>query len=348
MQQHKISAEMIEGAVSVEEGEGWLRPWRLPHTAQKLFPSTGTRETIVNDSGMSSGVRLRFATNSRNVKLNFCELTEKTTSFELSSPRKFDLRIVETGFCNTQEVTSEKTSAMFDNLPEGEKVIEIWMPHKGHSVQLSGVDVDDNASFSLNKNAGLKWITYGSSITHCYYSESPSMIWPSIVAREKNFNLRSLGFGAQCHLDPMVAKVIRDLPADFISLKIGINIYAQSFSPRTYMSSIIGFIETLREKHIETPIAVISSVICPKYEGEKDEKNIHGFTLEDMRLQTLEAVRLVQDCRKDENLYFFSGKELLENKPEYFCVDDLHPNAEGDKVIAKNFMEKVLPNIKFK
>ena len=57
-----------------------------------------------------------------------------------------------------------------------------------------------------------------------------------VVARDQNFNLTCLGYGGQCHLDSMVARMIRDLPANFISMCLGINIQgASSLGPRAFV-----------------------------------------------------------------------------------------------------------------
>ncbi len=62
----------FEGAVSVEQGDGWVRPWRLPHTKRLLFSTPD--DALVNCAGMPSAVRLRFRTDSENVKLGVVPL----------------------------------------------------------------------------------------------------------------------------------------------------------------------------------------------------------------------------------------------------------------------------------
>ena len=79
----------------------------------------------------------------------------------------------------------------------------------------------------------------------------------------------------------MVARMMRDMPADFLSMKVGINIYGSgSLSERTFQSAIIGFVQIVREKHPETPFVVISPIFSSFRETTR---NAVGFTLEDMR-----------------------------------------------------------------
>ena len=44
------------------------------------------------------------------------------------------------------------------------------------------------------------------------------------MATAAGVELTSFGFGGQCQLDPFMGRVIRDQPADVVSLKVGINL----------------------------------------------------------------------------------------------------------------------------
>ena len=97
------------------------------------------------------------------------------------------------------------------------------------------------------------------SITPRRETEVPSETWPALVARQHGWDCVSLGFAGECHLDPVAARTIRDLPARLISLCLGINIYGgETFSGRTLPGQIEAFISTVREGHPKTPIVVIT------------------------------------------------------------------------------------------
>jgi len=138
------------------------------------------------------------------------------------------------------------------------------------------------------KDSRAKWITYGSSITHCAGANSPARAWPAWVARKHDLNLTCLGFGGNCHMEPMLARLIRDMPADFVSLKVGINIYtAGSLSARSFQSALIGFVQIIRENHPHIPLAVISPITSPSREKRPGKG---GLSLEMMRDHLREAV----------------------------------------------------------
>src|SRR5205085_2030551 len=86
-----------------------------------------------------------------------------------------------------------------------------------------------------------------------------------------------LGLAGQCHLDQFTARTIRDLPADVLSLKTGINnVNGDTLRLRTYGPALHGFLDTVREGHPDTPFMVISPILCPAHEdapGPTDSTN---------------------------------------------------------------------------
>ena len=173
-------------------------------------------------------------------------------------------------------------------------------------------------------------------------AESPSQTWPAIVARAHDLNLTCLGYGGQCHLDPMIAMMIRDLPADLITLKVGINICGQStLTPRTFRPALIGFVRTLREGHPETPLAVISSIYAFKRETDH---NAVGFNVAEMRAETEDAVTRLRNAG-DSRIRYFDGLTLYGPEYGHLMPDNLHPNAQGYKELAQRMTEVVMPQL---
>ena len=225
----------------------------------------------------------------------------------------------------------------FNNLPAGEKRIELWLPQFGE-FNLRTLAIDENASLAAHTDSRPRWITYGSSITQCRTAASPTQTWPAIVARKRDFNLTCLGFGGQCHLEPMVARLIRDLPADYLSICVGINIYgAGSLSPRTFRAAIIGFVQIVREKHPATPFAVMSPIYSPPREHVL---NAVGFSLQAMRDEVSAAVDALQTAG-DANLYYVNGLDLFGEAYTHLLPDELHPNAEGYQIMGERFTQRV-------
>lgn len=316
-----------EGAVSVQFEDGWAMPWRLPYRDARLFPPEG-----LSGKGMiPAGVRLTFRSETRSIRLRTGP-TEAEGQLDLYCDRIFQQRVA---------LGPNAAELAFDDLSAGEKTIEIYLPVTT-SFRLTGLMLDDSATLSKAEDHRKRWITYGSSISQCGGAESPSQTWPAIVSRAKNLHLTSLGYGGNAHAEPMVARMIRGLPADYLSFCFGINIQGgATLGPRTFQAAVIGFIQIAREKHPKTPMAICSPIISPPRETTD---NIVGLSLTKMRDQIREAVAIMQE-RGDDQIHYIDGLKLFGPEEVKYLPDQTHPNAEGYKVLARRFEAEVMPKL---
>ena len=306
-----------QGAVSLQKTEDWIMPWRTPHSAHVLFP-----DPLLERSAMPAGVRISFRSNTTQISGSIVPQNESGM---------LDL------CCDGELIDSidlkQKDSFAFTDLANGEKLIELWLPQFG-KFQLRGLEIDDTATLEPFIDTRPRWITYGSSITQCRAAASPTQTWPGVVARTQGLNLTCLGYGGQCHLDPMVARMIRDLPADYISMCLGINIQgASSLGPRAFRPAIIGAVQIVREKHPDIPIVLMSPICCPPRE---ENPNTVGFHLKRMREEVQAAVEALQ-THGDKHLHYVDGLSVFGPDFVHLLPDDLHPDAEGYRVMGKNF-----------
>ena len=71
-----------------------------------------------------------------------------------------------------------------------------------------GLEIDDGSVLSADEDNRLKWVVYGSSITMGRQAVNGASTWPGIAARKMDLNLTNLGFGGECHVDPLISDVI--------------------------------------------------------------------------------------------------------------------------------------------
>lgn len=315
------------GAVSLEACDGWVQPWRIPHEQRALFPPDALRER----AAMGAGVRLAFRTTSTTIR-GVLALTGESSSVDLCMNKVL---------CESIPLAGKDTFE-FTGLPDVDRLVELWLPQTGR-FRLLGLDLDDGASVEPHTAAAdMRWTTYGSSITQCAAAESPALTWPALVARGRELNLTCLGFGGQCHLDPMIARVIRDTPADVITICAGINIQGgASLNPRSFQPAIIGSVRAIREKHPTIPIGLISPIFSAPRETKP---NAVGFSLEGMRGEVEAAVEALRSCG-DNNVHYFSGLDVFGPDLAHLLPDDLHPNAEGYVALAGNFADVVMQRL---
>ena len=151
-----------------------------------------------------------------------------------------------------------------------------------------------------------------------------------------------------------MARVIRDTPADCISLKLGINVHnLGSLNMRTFAQNVIGYLQTIRDGHSTTPILVISPIYSDWREeapfnlpdlGQAASAEVRAGPLllhPSLPMMRAELERVVELLRKrgDTNLHYLSGLELFgeEDVATVGLPDGLHPNGDGYELIGQRF-----------
>lgn len=312
---------LFGGAVSVEKIGEAFKPWRLPYKDLALFPPDG----IGGQAERAAGVRVQGWSDAGSVRLEL-----EPADIERQVDCVLDGELHASGV-----VLAGARSVAFDGLQRVGKRIELYLDHR-HPATVTGLYVEDGASWERPAAARPQWITYGSSITHGAEADSPSRTWPALAARRGGLDLTCLGYSGNCLLEPMVARFIRDIPAAYLSCCFGINVYGQaSHTKRTFLPAVIGFIQTLRERHSETPLAIVSPLYCPDRESAE---NRAGLTLRSIRDDVAEAVALLKQ-RGDRAIQYVDGLQLLGEEDAHLLHDRLHPNAEGYRRIADRFYQ---------
>jgi len=313
------------GAVSLEITPEYTRPWRIPFHKRPLFDPT-----LAERAGTHAGVRLVFRSDTRRLAL-------RVVPWEVEGG--IDLYL--DGRMHGTLSTAGRCDLVWEGLPAGEKLFELWLP-QGKALPVRALEIEDGASLAAHHDTRPLWVTYGSSITHCGAAATPSQTWPGVVARGADVNHCNLGFGGQCHLDLQMAQVIRDLPADVITIGAGINIYGSgSLNARTFPAALIGSVELIRERHPKTPIGLISAIYS--YDRETNP-NAVGWTLRDYR----ESVRTVVERLRaagDEQVFYYDGLSLFDEDLGHLMPDRLHPDAEGYRQLGNNFLKHIAPTL---
>jgi hypothetical protein len=376
MQAYRIGADILRGAMELESTAHGLMPHRLPTwaRAQCADPQLAMVEA------QPSGVRLVFRTEATEIELD----TLRTKRFYVGAPPRpdgiYDL-LVDGQLAAQASVAGGNTLAIdmaagtatiepgpvgtlrFGGLPARAKDIEIWLPYN-EATEL--VALRGNAPISPIGDRGRKvWLHHGSSISHGSDAASPTTTWPALAATLGGVELINLGFGGSALLDPFVARVIRDTPADMISLKIGINLVnTDVMRMRAFGPAVHGFIDTIREGHPTTPLLIVSPILCPIHEdtpgptlmvmsalsagqvifraaGKPAERAAGKLTLNTIREELKRIV--TQRAAQDANLSYLDGRELYgaADAEELPLPDNLHPDAATHLRIGERYAELV-------
>jgi hypothetical protein len=205
-------------------------------------------------------------------------------------------------------------------------------------------------------------VHHGSSISHGSNATHPTATWPALAAAQAGVELLNLAFAGSAYLQPFYARTIRDTPADLISVKLGINIVnSDSLRLRTFTPAVHGFIDTIRDGHPDTPLLVVSSILCPIHEdtpgptgwnldrlaagelaftatGDPDEIPAGKLTLSVIRGELSRIV--TQRALTDPNLHYLDGRTLYgeADNAAHPLPDDLHPDAATHTTMADRFV----------
>ncbi|WP_154795997.1 GDSL-type esterase/lipase family protein [Occultella kanbiaonis] len=302
------------GAVDwVAAADGLRQPWRLLPGRAARAHAPG----LINTAQMAAGVRAELRTDASAVGLRIRAAEPALPVDVLVDGERVARLPVEPGTHDLQVP-----------LPEGAHDVEVWLPQGGITqvgdLVLSGADLVEAPA------PALRWTTYGSSITQAQAAFGPSETWPALVARRLGWDLTCLGFSGQCHLDPIAARTIAAVPADVVSLCLGINIQGNgSFNERSLAPQVSGFIEQVREAHPDAAIAVLTPILSPPRE---ETPNVAGLTLEAVRAAVRAAVTELQ--AEDANLHLFEGPTVIGTEDVHLLPDDLHPDGEGYRLMA--------------
>ncbi len=200
----------------------------------------------------------------------------------------------------------------------------------------------------------VRWVHYGSSISHCVESRRPTETWPAVVARRHGLDLLNLGLAGHCHLDQLVARDIREAAPDLVSLKLGVNVVNHdSFRERTFVPALHGFLDTLRDRLPDVPVLVLTPIICPPAEtqpGPTIPNEAGGYSTIPRHPDLANGSLSVQRIRElvsevvtarieagDARLSLGDGLRLFGPDDAADLPDDLHPTPEGYLRIADRF-----------
>ncbi len=231
----------------------------------------------------------------------------------------------------------------------GPREVVLWFPHSA-AVVIHKVEADADL-LAAPPSPLRRWVHHGSSISHSLEAPTPLETWPQLAAAELGLELTNLAIAGNAQLDPFVARTIAAVPADIVTLKLGVNVINRdSMRDRAFTPALHGFLDLVREGHPGAPIVVITSIASPaietipgptvkradgKYYGTPRETAPGDGTLTLSRTRELVAAAVAN--RRDPDLYLGDGLRLFGPEDEGLLWDGLHPAAEGYALIAARF-----------
>ncbi|KQW53002.1 lipase [Nocardioides sp. Root1257] len=370
-----ITPDLVRGAVELEATENGLLPHRLPTWARAQVPEP----QLLMAESQPSGVRLALRTAATTIELDTLPTKRVYVGVPPLPDGVYDLLVdgrltgqgsvpggravvIDMARGTFEERPGEPGTLRFEGLSTEPKDVEIWLPH-GETTVL--VELRTDAPVEPLPDRGRPvWLHHGSSISAGSEAGSPTTTWPARAAGLGGVDLLNLGLGGSALLDPFVGRTMRDLPADLISVKMGINLVnADVMRLRAFTAGMHGFLDTIRDGHPTTPLLVVSPIWCAIHEdtpgpllpvtgpdggirfaayGDPAERIFGKLTL---RVVRRELARIVAErSASDPHLHYLDGLALYgeADAAEHPLPDDLHPDAATHLLIGDRFADMIL------
>ena len=364
-----ISMDIVRGARELEPTAHGLLPHRLPGWARAQCADA----QLAMAESQPAGCRLVFRTQSTMIELDALRTRAAYRGMPMRPDGVYDLLIdgrlaaqasltggnvlMKDAASGTEELLPGAPGTIrFADLPDRHKTVEIWLPHN-ETTELIALRSDQQLeSCPITRPI---WLHHGSSISHGSNALHPTGTWPALAAAGAGVELINLGMGGSALLDPFTARTMRDIPADLISIKIGINVVnADLMRLRAFGPAVHGFLDTIRDGHPTTPIVVVSALYCPIHEdtpgplapdfssgtmtfvatGDPAETRAGKLTLSVIRHELAAIVE--QRSTVDPHLRYLDGLTLYgpDDFSELPLADNVHPGPQVHQRVGERFV----------
>lgn len=375
---HPLAGGLFRGLAELERTQrGWL-PHRLPRAAREQCPDP----QLAAVEAQPSGVRLAFRTHSTVIELDV--LRTRTVLVGVPERPAGTVDLIVDGSLAGQAPTSGGDTLMVDpatgrgdlehgsvatvrfaGLAASDKDCEIWLPHYERT-EVVALRTDASITASPTGRRPV-WLHHGSSISQGSNAASPSTTWPAVAASLGGVDVINLGLAGSAMLDPFTARAMRDIPADVISVKIGINLVnGDVMRLRAFDPAVHGFLDTIRDGHPGVPLLVVGPLYCPIHEhtpgpgafdpsalamgqvrfqatGDPAEISRGKLTLSVIRERLAHIVR--SRAGDDPHLDYLDGHDLYgpSDFADHPLPDNLHPDAATHRLIGERFARRAFP-----
>lgn len=374
-----LTAEFVRGAAELVADERGVVPYRLP----SWVADRGADAHLLMTATQPAGVRVAMRTTATVLGVEVIAVQRQRTDGP-AGPVGVHQVVVDGRVVHSHRTTHgdvlrsswrsgptavEGGTAMTWQVPLGpgrprgvEREVELWLPHN-ETTRLVSVRTDAPVRPGRVRPV---WLHHGSSISHGSDAVEPTGTWPAVAARRAGWDLVNRGFGGAALLDPFVATHLARTPADLVSVKVGINLVNQDLMRmRAFVPALHGFLDRIREGHPDTPLWLVTPILCPIHEttpgptfpdpvalgegrlaslamGDPAAVGLGALTLETVRTAIAEVVAV--RARSDARLHLLSGWELYgpEDHDRHPLPDDLHPGPATHREMGERFADLVL------
>jgi len=267
----------------------------------------------------TAGLAIRFCSDSSQISVKWETLNNTNMNHMASTGVKgLDLYCLDNGvwtYVKTAIPTAKMSeTVLISNMEVKERELMLYLPLYDGIVSIE-IGIDSTAFIGQPKielpNRIKPVIAYGTSILQGGTASRPGMAYTNILSRKLNREVINLGFSGNAQLDYEIAELMAESDASLFIMD-----FVPNCSPDIIKERTEKFYRILREKHMDTPVLFIESIIRP---FSKFDLNMQNFIYEQNK-----ALHTVFDRLKlenEKNIYLIPCEIGMDNEAS---VDGTH------------------------
>ncbi len=328
----QLSNEQVEvnGLPWYRENAGDL--FRLPARLKDTY-----RKPVWDLALSPSGGRIRFRTNSTVLAIRL-EYPEPPSMKNMHAFGQTGVDLYADGIYRGTAIADQdakpgktKEHTYYKDQPRTDREITLYLPLY-MPAKVLGIGLDAEARIERARPFGMKMpiVFYGTSITQGGCASRSGMSYQAILGRMLNIDFVNLGFSGNGLGELELARTVAEVDAscfvlDFAQNNPTIGSLAQAYGP---------FLQTIRNKHPEAPILVITPIYSAREAWSRDAR------LEGMR-ELIRKVAAERIAAGDRHLEILEGTDLIGPLRGDGLVDGTHPNDLGFQWMAEGLASRL-------
>jgi len=292
----------------------------------------------------STGSEIRFVTDSRHVRLLLSTVEADGDILVYRGNFFHSKHSVKAGVITpiNLEEPAAFANVKQEALEVGHFSSKVWrIMFNRYCLVFHGIDTFGRMVRPPNENEvpQIKWLAYGSSITHGSSAQTFENAYVEQAAKRLKVDVKCCGLSGACYCEKEVADFIaKQAEWDLVTLELGVNMRG-AFTTEEYEQRVTYLIKTITENNPEKPVVMIS--IFPNHQDfTANEDNIQAVRSREFD----EVLKKVYSQFKSPYLFLISGKDILTDFTALSC-DLLHPSAFGHILMGENLANRLRPLI---
>jgi lysophospholipase L1-like esterase len=220
----------------------------------------------------------------------------------------------------------------FKDQPRADREITLYLPlYMG--VKVIGIGLDPEARVQAARHFAVDKpvVFYGTSITQGGCASRSGMSYQAILGRMLDIDFVNLGFSGNGMGEPELANAVASIDASGFVMDFAQNNPTVESLTKVYAP----FLETLRTRHPETPILVITPIYAARESWLRSDARLEGMR------ELIRQVAARRIAAGDRHIEIVEGTDLLGPSRGDGLVDGTHPNDLGFQWMADGLAARI-------